>query len=157
MALGSNQRHARHGGPRRVLAAALTALGQAGLAVEAASPVMASAPLGPSRRRYANAAALVASALAPEELLTTLQGIEQAFGRRRRGARWRARPLDLDLVLWSGGAWASARLTVPHPQFRHRAFVLAPAAAIAPAWRDPLSGLTVRQLLARLTRPSPLP
>jgi 2-amino-4-hydroxy-6-hydroxymethyldihydropteridine diphosphokinase len=64
--------------------------------------------------------------------------------------------LDLDLVLWSGGAWASDRLVLPHPEFRRRTFVLAPAATIAPAWRDPLTGLTVRQLGARLNRANPV-
>jgi 2-amino-4-hydroxy-6-hydroxymethyldihydropteridine diphosphokinase len=57
--------------------------------------------------------------------------------------------LDLDIVLWSGGAWSSPDLTVPHIAFRERGFVLDPAAAIAPAWRDPVSGLTLRQLAAR--------
>jgi 2-amino-4-hydroxy-6-hydroxymethyldihydropteridine diphosphokinase len=58
--------------------------------------------------------------------------------------------LDLDIVLWSGGPWASERLVIPHPEFRSRAFVLAPAAAVAPGWRDPVTGRTLRQLNARL-------
>jgi len=128
-----------------------------GLAVEAASPIVDSAPLGPSRRRYANAAVLAASDLPPEACLDRLHEIERAFGRTRTGERWRARVLDLDLILWSGGAWSSERLTIPHPEFRRRDFVLAPAAAIAPAWRDPLFGQTVAQLLARLTRARGLP
>jgi 2-amino-4-hydroxy-6-hydroxymethyldihydropteridine diphosphokinase len=33
---------------------------------------------------------------------------------------------------------------------RERAFVLDPLAELVPAWRDPVSGLTVRQLRARL-------
>jgi 2-amino-4-hydroxy-6-hydroxymethyldihydropteridine diphosphokinase len=157
IALGSNMRHAVHGAPRRVLETAIAALAEAGLAVEAVSPIVTSAPLGPSRRRYANAAAVVTTDLAPEALLDRLHAIERAFGRRRRGSRWRARVLDLDIVLWSGGAWASERLIVPHSHFRQRAFVLDPAAAIAGAWRDPLTGLTLRHHRARLTRANPLP
>ena len=149
--------HARFGRPRQVIAAAFEALKKAGLAVEAASPIVISDPLGPSRRRYANAAAIVACDLLPEDLLDRLQAIERAFGRRRRGSRWRARVLDLDIVLWSGGAWGSKRVVVPHPQFRLRQFVLEPIAAIAGDWRDPLSGLAVRHLHARLTRANPLP
>lgn len=146
------------GAPRAVIAAALMALDGEGLALVAASPVIASAPLGPSRRAYANAAALVETALNPRDLLEALQRIERAFGRRRRGGQpWRARTLDLDIVLWSGGAWQDARLTIPHPQFRRRAFVTGPLATIAPGWRDPVSGLSARQLHARLTRPRPLP
>lgn len=136
------------GGPRQVIAAALAAMAEAGLMVEAASPIIDSAPLGPSRRRYANAAALIASDHSPPALLAALQRIERAFGRRRRGQRWGARPLDLDIVLWSGGAWHSPGLTVPHREYRHRAFVLGPAAAIARDWRDPLTGRTIGQLRA---------
>lgn len=151
IALGSNQRHPKLGNPRAVLGAALGALEEAGWTVEIASPVLASRPVGPSLRQYANAAALISGDRTPPEALASLQRIERRFGRQRRGARWRARVLDLDIVLWSGGCWVSARgasgLTIPHPLFRTRDFVLRPAAAIAPHWRDPASGRTLRQLL----------
>jgi 2-amino-4-hydroxy-6-hydroxymethyldihydropteridine diphosphokinase len=154
IALGSNKRHHRHGRPEAVLTAALAKLAASGVRVIAVSPTIRSAPLGPSRRAYANSAALIATDLAPEALLTQLKQIEAAFGRRPGGQRWTARVLDLDIVLWSGRAWASDRLTIPHPAFRLRHFVLGPAAAIAAGWRDPVSGLTVRQLAARLNRRS---
>ena len=140
-----------------MLEAAVKALPDVGLSVEAVSPMVQTAPLGPSRRRYANAAAVVATALGPDALLDTLQAIELGFGRTRRGARWGARVLDLDIVLWDGGAWASRRLVIPHPEFRRRGFVLAPSAAIASRWVDPLSNLSLFQLHARLTRGKSLP
>jgi len=152
IALGSNQRHHRHGPPERVLAAALDALAQAGMKVEAAAPLIRSAPIGPSLRRYANGAVLVTSELMPDELLAVVKDIERQFGRRPGGQRWASRVLDLDIALWSGGAWSSPDLTVPHAAFRNRDFVLGPAAALAPRWRDPLTGLSLRQLKARLTR-----
>lgn len=137
------------GAPRAVLQAAMASLEQAGIAVEAASRIRASRPVGPSLRRYANAAALVVSAYNPPAMLALLQGIEADFGRQRRGGRWRARPLDLDIVLWGGGSWSSRDLVIPHPLFRERDFVLLPAAEIAPRWRDPLTGATLRQLAGR--------
>jgi 2-amino-4-hydroxy-6-hydroxymethyldihydropteridine diphosphokinase len=152
IALGSNRRHHRHGPPERVLLAALKALDQDGIKLKHAGPVLRSQPLGPSLRRYANSAALVRTRLDPEQLLAALQAIERGFGRRRGGQRWSARVLDLDIVLWSGGAWASSNLTIPHPRFRERHFVLGPAVSIAPAWRDPLTGLTLRQLAYRNSR-----
>ncbi len=161
IALGSNQRHHKHGRPEQVLRAALAVLQRRGIKVLRASPIVASAPLGPSLRRYANGAAVVKTRLDPAELLDTLKGIEAEFGRRRGGQRWASRVLDLDIVLWSGGAFGSDTLTVPHPAFRSRSFVLTPALTIAPTWRDPISGLSLRQLGARLTkrltRPRPLP
>jgi 2-amino-4-hydroxy-6-hydroxymethyldihydropteridine diphosphokinase len=143
IALGSN-RPGRHGPPERELAAALAALGE----VVAVSPVLRTPPLGPSLRRFANAVALIESDEEPPALLTRLKAIEQAFG-RRRGRRWAARVIDLDIILWSGGAWSDRAVTVPHPRFRERSFVLEPLARVAPGWRDPLTGLTVRQLRAR--------
>lgn len=146
IAIGSN-RHGRHGGPVAEVHAAIAALD----GVRARSPIVRSAPLGPSIRRFANAVVLVESAVPPPEMLARLKRIERDFG-RRRGARWGARVIDLDIVLWSGGAWCSKRLTVPHVAFRDRDFVLAPLSAIAPDWRDPRTGLSVRQQLARLRK-----
>ena len=152
IALGSNVRHPRHGSPRRVLAAALQAMEDKSIRVVAAAPAVISRPIGPSQRDYANSVAVVESERTPVRLLEALKAIERRFGRQSQGARWRARVLDLDIVLWGGGMFADKTLTIPHPHFRDRRFVLAPAAAIAGDWRDPVTGLTVRQLFARLTR-----
>lgn len=148
IALGSNVRHHAFGLPPAVLRAALTQLERDGLVIERASRVLSTAPLGPSLRRYANAAAIVTADMAPDALLCRLKATERKFG-RRNGRRWAARVLDLDIVLWDGGAWISRGLTVPHVAFRQRRFVLDPAAAIAPRWRDPLTGRTLRQLAGR--------
>ena len=158
VALGSNRRHGRHGAPARVLAAAVEALAAAGLSIEAVSPVIGSVAVGPAGRGFANAAMLVSTPLAPPALLALLKRVERAFG-RRRGRRWGARVLDLDIALWSGGRWppgprraAAGRLAVPHAQLARRGFVLDPLARIAPGWREPWSGASVRQLRARLAR-----
>ena len=150
VAIGSNRR-GRHGAPADEVRAAAAAHGAVRM-----SPVLASAPVGPSVRRFANAVALVESDVMPPSLLARLKAIERAFG-RRRGRRWGARVIDLDIVLWSGGTWRSPRLTIPHAAFRERAFVLAPLAALVPDWRDPATGLTVRQARRRLTRLAALP
>ena len=137
--------------------AALERFASDDLKLLATAPIMRSRPLGPSRRRYANSAALITSGLSPRQVLARLQALEHAFGRRRSGQRWSARVLDLDVVLWSGGGWHDAALTIPHHHFRERRFVLGPAMQLAPNWRDPLTGLTLRHLATRLTRPRPLP
>uniref|UniRef100_UPI0035C9E438 2-amino-4-hydroxy-6- hydroxymethyldihydropteridine diphosphokinase n=1 Tax=uncultured Sphingomonas sp. TaxID=158754 RepID=UPI0035C9E438 len=146
IAIGSNRR-GRHGDPAAEVRAAIGLLG----GVTARSRVLASAPLGPSIRRFANAVVLIQSAELPSVLLARLKRIEHDFG-RRRGARWGARVIDLDIILWSGGVWHEKGLVVPHSAFRGREFVLGPLRAIAPDWRDPLTGLSVRQLHARLAK-----
>jgi 2-amino-4-hydroxy-6-hydroxymethyldihydropteridine diphosphokinase len=150
IALGSNRR-SRHGSPEETLRAAIAALD-----VKAASAIRSTAALGPAGRSFANAVAIVDSDLAPDALLAELKAIERGFG-RRPGRRWGPRVLDLDIILWSDGAWGGPGPIVPHPEFRTRAFVLQPLAEIAPGWRDPIGGRTVRQLLARLTAPRPMP
>ena len=124
--------------------------------VTARSTILSTPPMGAALRRFANAACVIASEYDPEALLAALKRLEREFG-RRRGQRWGDRVLDCDIVLWSGGRLTTRALTLPHPQFRKRAFVLAPATAIAPGWRDPVTGLTLAQLDARLTRARPKP
>lgn len=148
IALGSNRR-SRHGSPAETVRSAAAAIG-----AERLSRIRNTPALGPAGRGFANAVAIVASELDPPELLAELKQIERAFG-RRPGRRWGPRVLDLDIILWSGGAWVSGGLVVPHPEFRSRRFVLAPLAELAPLWRDPIEGATVRQLLAALSRRRP--
>ncbi|MHA3840944.1 2-amino-4-hydroxy-6-hydroxymethyldihydropteridine diphosphokinase [Sphingomonas aestuarii] len=151
IALGSN-RSGRHGDPRDEVQAAIAALGK----VQAASPIVETPPVGPSIRRFVNAACVIETDETPPELLARLKRIERDFG-RRRGRRWGVRVVDLDIILWSDGCWASPGLIVPHTAFRTRDFVLGPAASIVPDWRDPITNLTLRQLRNRLTRRVPTP
>ena len=148
IALGSNQRHELAGSPRNMIEQAIEALEMPDIDVFAQSSVIESTAIGASSRRYANAVAVIASDLEPPALLQRLQSVETHFGRT----------LDLDIVLWSGGIWSGERpaLAIPHAAMRERNFVLGPATEIAPDWRDPLTGLTVRQLFHRLNRPKPL-
>lgn len=148
IALGSNRRHHVYGRPRDVVRAAMEELAALGT-VTARSKIMATRPIGPAQRRFSNAALVMTSEYDPQSLLAGLKHVEREFG-RRSGQRWGDRVLDLDIVLWSGGVFASRNLTIPHREFRRRDFVLKPAQMVAPGWRDPMTGLSVRQLHARV-------
>ena len=149
IAIGSNRRHIRHGAPTAVVAGAIAAL-DAAFELFAASPLLINPAIGSAGREFANAVALVETSLAPEAMLAAVKTIERDFG-RRPGKRWGARVLDLDLVAWSGGRFASRRLTIPHPRLARRDFVLGPLSAIAPDWRL-VGALTARHLAARLAK-----
>lgn len=133
--------------PPAQVAAALTALDELPQTCRvAASRRYRNPPMGPAGQPdYVNAVAELATTLAPEALLDALQGLEAAAGRRRAGARWGPRPLDLDLLLYGERQLHSPRLTLPHPGLATRAFVLYPLADIDPdLWLPGLGPLRER-------------
>lgn len=134
-----------------MLLAAVKALRKGGLKVEALSPIIETPPLGPSKRRYANAALKGRWAGGAVELLALLKGLEREFG-RRRGLRWGARVLDCDLLAFGSARMRVKFLEVPHPRLHSRDFVLKPLEQVWPGWRHPGLGLTVRQMRARLNK-----
>ena len=102
------------------------------------------------QRRVVNAVATGETALSARELLERLLEIELQLGRTRPhpGA---ARTVDLDLVLYGDDVIDEPpSLVVPHPRFRQRRFVLDPLADVAPHWTDPITGMTIAQLLEDL-------
>lgn len=98
--------------------------------------------------RFLNAVLTGETTLTARALVDMLLAIERERSRERPhpGA---ARTLDLDLVLYGGAVIDEAGLQVPHPRFRQRRFVLAPLAEIAADWVDPVTSLTVAELLRR--------
>ena len=144
VALGSNL-----GDRRAHLAFAVSALG--GLLTNLrVSPFIETAPIGvASQPRFLNGAVVGRCALAPPALLAALMRIESGRGRERPypGA---ARTLDLDLVLMGDLVLRRPDLDLPHPRFRDRRFVLEPLVAVAPELTDPITGRTMRELLAAL-------
>ena len=119
------------------------------------SPYVESEPEGGADQPpYLNAAAVGRSAAAPVELLRRFLAIEHEAGRQRPFPQ-APRTLDIDLILAGEIVVLRPDLEVPHPRFRRRRFVLEPLAAIAPDLVDPVSGLTVRQLLANLDARDP--
>ena len=99
--------------------------------------------------RYLNGAVVGLSSLEPPDLLGRLLEIEAARGRKRPYLS-APRTLDLDLILAGSLIVSAPGLTVPHPRFRERRFVLEPLAAVAPDLVDPVTGLSVQALLMRL-------
>jgi 2-amino-4-hydroxy-6-hydroxymethyldihydropteridine diphosphokinase len=145
VAIGSNlgDRAAHLAYARRALTELLTGL-KSSAAIET-TPVGVVEP----QPLYLNAAAIGRSGRPARELLDELLRIEQASGRERSSPN-AARTLDLDLILSGDEVIEEPGLIVPHPRFRERRFVLEPLAEIAPDLRDPVTGLTVAELLRRL-------
>jgi len=128
LGLGSNM-----GDRRDMLQAAVDALRARGVVVEAVSPVYETAPRErEDQPAFLNAAVRAHTALAPPALLDVAKGVERDLGRRAGGVRYGPRPIDCDLLVWEGGAWAEERLVVPHPRLAGRRFAMLPLLDLDP-------------------------
>lgn len=97
------------------------------------SSLYSSPPMGPQNQPdYVNAVMSVSTDLSAIKMLRILQTIETDFGRVRKGERWGARILDLDLLLFADQQINQPDLIVPHIGLAERAFVLYPLMEIAP-------------------------
>ena len=115
------------------------------------SPWYRSTALGTAPQAdYINGVAALDTSLQPQALLALLQQVERAHG-RRRGVRWGARTLDLDILLYGQLTLQQADLRIPHARLRERNFVLQPLFDLAPDLTLPC-GTTIASLLARCSR-----
>lgn len=117
--------------------------------LQACSSLYASKPMGPQDQPdYVNAVIAVETDLAPHDLLTLAQRIENESGRVRL-RRWGARTLDIDILLYGDYRVQSETLSIPHPGLEQREFVLVPLTEIAPQLHLP-NGKSVADLAANI-------
>jgi len=114
------------------------------------SPFQETQPVGvgPEHGPYLNAVIVGRTRLSARLLMDRLLEIEEERG-RVRPYPMAPRTLDLDLVLYGDRIIEEDGLSVPHPRFRERAFVLRPLAEIAPDMIDPVTGKSISELLNR--------
>ena len=139
LSLGSNLE------PRRHLPAAIRALRER-FGELAVSPAYRSAAVGFEGAVFVNLAVGLDTGLSPEALNDWLHALEDRQGRRRDVPRYSDRTLDIDIVFYDDLVLdGPGHLQIPRDELRH-AFVLRPIADIAPAFRHPLSGVSMEQL-----------
>lgn len=145
LSLGSNI-----GDREALLGRAAALLGERCGDVTAVSKTFETVPEGfRSPHLFYNIALALETTLSPYGLLSETQEIERELGRthKSRDGVYADRPIDIDLILYGDLILDTPELTVPHPRFRERLFVLKPLAEIAPEAVDPVSGEKVSELL----------
>ncbi|APZ96720.1 2-amino-4-hydroxy-6-hydroxymethyldihydropteridine diphosphokinase [Fuerstiella marisgermanici] len=130
--------------------AAFAQIESLGNTVAKRSTFVGTPPMGESAGDpFLNAAALVETALPPQQFLQQLHQVEANLG-RERSVHWGPRTLDLDLLLYDQQVIDSDAAVVPHPALWQRRFVLEPLREIASDWVHPVLQETIDQLFCRI-------
>ena len=143
LGLGSNV-----GEREQMLQAAIDRLQSPELRITRVSSVYETEPQGLHNQRwFLNLVVEAQTELFPRQLLARIVKIERELGRRRVVENG-PRTIDIDILFFGNAVMQTAELTIPHPRFAGRRFVLEPMAELKPELRDPVSGRTMRELLA---------
>jgi len=109
------------------------AVAELGAGIVAKSQVYETAPVGGPQDQgaYLNMVVAVETSLDPFAMLRRCQRIE-SLALRQRVVHWGPRTLDVDLLFFDDYSISSPDLTIPHPRYAERRFVLTPLSEVAP-------------------------
>ena len=120
----------------------------------AQSPVYETEPVDVSESyradKFLNAVVVLSAPLDARQWLKAVGAIELAMGRVRGPDRNAPRPIDIDILYAGGECIDSGGLTVPHPRWTQRRFVVEPLTDVRPHLVLPGSGATVAEVLDQL-------
>ena len=86
--------------------------------------------------------------LSPESLLEFLKEIENKIGRKET-FRYGPREIDIDILFYNDLIFENDDLSIPHPKFHVRAFMLAPFSEIDPDFIHPTQNQKISELLKK--------
>jgi len=81
-----------------------------------------------------------------------LHAAEAACGRARNAPKWAPRSMDLDILLYGDRVCDEPGLVLPRPDLVRRAYMLGPAAELAPDTVHPTLGRTLAELWQEFAR-----
>jgi len=125
-----------------------------GIAVSAVSPLYETEPVDvlPEHEQlsFLNAVMIVESSIDPALLLADLRSLEAAIGRKTGGAKNLPRPVDVDIIYAGELVMRGKDLTIPHPRWAERRFVVQPLCDTRPALKIPGEKRAVSDVLLAL-------
>jgi dihydroneopterin aldolase/2-amino-4-hydroxy-6-hydroxymethyldihydropteridine diphosphokinase len=135
------------GDSEKLLKDSIKQLGEVrGISVKKVSSFIRTKPYGGvAKNEFLNCAVEVECVLSPEKLLEAIHDIEKAGG-RVRDKRWDDRTIDIDIIFFGSRIIREEGLSVPHPDYANRDFVLLPIKEIAPYFVCPDNGKRIADL-----------
>ncbi len=135
------------GDRKKYLDSAIEKLGKTrGIKVTKVSAYLKTQPYGGvAKNEFLNCAAEIETYLSPRQLLEEINRIEAECG-RVRSVRWDDRTLDIDIIFFGRKIIYEDDLTIPHPDYFRRDFVLAPLREIAPEFYCPVQNKKIKHL-----------
>jgi len=85
-------------------------------------------------------------------VIARLHEAEALCGRERLAPKWAPRSMDLDILLYGDRVCEEPGLVLPRPDLVRRAYMLGPAAEVAPGMRHPTLGATLAELWSQFPR-----
>ena len=117
-----------------------------GVAVKKVSSYIQTAPYGGvAKNKFLNCAVEIETFLSPKLLLNEINRIERELG-RERAVHWDDRTLDIDIIFYGNKIICEENLTIPHPEYQKRDFVLIPLKEIAPNFLCPLLNKRIKDI-----------
>lgn len=150
IALGSNL-----GDRLEYLKAARSSLSQRLSVSVQSAPVYESEPVGKADQPFLNTVISFYTSLEPEKLLFICKDIERRLGRDFSAERWDNRVIDLDIISYGDKTVDTRFLTIPHPEYRKRLFVLLPLADLFPTRIDPVTKTPIPLLIDAVSESKP--
>ncbi len=130
---------------QNILAAASKLQAHAAVRVLERSRVYQTSPLGPSQEKFLNCALKIKTQLSARQLLTLCKRVESGL-KRKKTIKWGPRTIDVDILFYGEIRCDTPKLTLPHPEFAKRKFVLLPLRELCPDFIAPGYEKSVRQL-----------
>jgi 2-amino-4-hydroxy-6-hydroxymethyldihydropteridine diphosphokinase len=103
--------------------------------------------------RFLNMVLEVETDLSPPLLMTILLDIEAGMGRTRQEGGYVSRVIDIDILFMDELVTQSGNPELPHPRMHLRRFVLQPMTELAPGFRHPVLGNSMKELLEACNDP----